>query len=252
MASNLSTIGFAFGDDSEFNTAMTRLAGQTSRRHGTEGDGYTVWRSATGAELWFHLNAETHEITGLTPFFEGESDVSLKVIERVTRPRDTSFDGALMAWVAPDEDGVGVYPLVFDAVDFLALSGRKLPAVWRARLAGFADQVRAFPSAEDYEAGQTSEPRFAAQSFIPVGMFAVAATELESPAVPSSTALLTGRVAEHRLLTNEITGQRFHWVFVESLETAYDIVADPGVIDGTVVKGGTVEVSCWLFGRVLD
>lgn len=251
MASNLSTIGFAFGDDHAFNAAMSRLAGQTCRRHGSEGDGYTVWRSATRAELWFHFNSKTREISGLTPFYEGDSEVSLKVTERLTRPRDTAFDGALMAWVSPDEDGVGVYPLVFDAVDFLTLSQRSLPAVLRARICGFADQVRAFPSAEDYEASQTSEPKFAAQSFIPIGMFASAASERDTPDVPSSTALLAGRVAEHRLHTNEITGQRFHWVYIESLETAYDVVADPSVVDGRIVKGGTVEVSCSLFGRIL-
>lgn len=154
--------------------------------------------------------------------------------------------------MAPGDDGAGVYPLVFDAVDFATLSGRSLPSALEARIAGFAHQLRAFPSADAYDQSQTSEPKFAAQSFVPIGMFALAAADGEAEPPPSSTALLAGRVAAHRRLTSEVTGQAFHWLLVESLEASFDIVADPEVVEGEITEGGTAEVSCWLFGRVLD
>jgi hypothetical protein len=252
MVSNLSTIGFEFEDDAEFGAVMERLTENSQPRGGAGGNVYSVWRSDDGIEIWFHHDAAGHEITGLTPFYDGKSLVRLKVTERVKRPFDSDFEGALMAWVAPGDSDVGVHPIVFDAVDHLNLLDREIPGTWNARLTGFAHQLKAFPTAEAYNAEQTSEPKFAAQSFVPVGMFASAAVEGDEESIPSSQALLTGRVAEHKLLKNELTGQSFHWLLVDSLEAAFDVVADPNAVEGEITVGGTVEVSCSFFGRALD
>jgi hypothetical protein len=249
MVSNLSTIGLAFADDVAFNASMTRLAAKAQRRVKTCAGDYAVWRSETGAEVWFH-HRTGGGIAGLTPFFDGQSRMTVKVTERFKRPDDSPFEGALMAWMAPGDDGAGIYPLVFDAVDFAAISGRSLPCILEARIAGFAHQLRAFPSADAYDRSQTCEPKFAAQSFVPIGMFATAVAEGGGP--PSSAALLAGRVGTHRRLTSDVTGQTFHWLLVESLGASFDIVADPEVVEGDIRDGATVEVCCWLFGRVLD
>jgi hypothetical protein len=39
---------------------------------------------------------------------------------------------------------------------------------------------------------------------------------------------------------------------VESLEATFDILADPDVVVGEIVQGGTVEVACLLFGRFVQ
>lgn len=251
MVSNLSTIGLAFADDGVFNAAMGRLAAGAERRVTTPVGDYAVWRSSSAAELWFHMTPGNPEPIGLTPFFDGRSKAIVRATERIKRPEDSPFEGALLAWMAPGADGAGAYPFVFDAVDFAALAGHALPADLTVRIAGFAHQVRAFPTPGAYEATQTSDPKFAAQSFLPIGMFAAAAPDAGAAQSPASTALLTGRVAAHRRLTNEETGQAFHWLLVDSFESSFDIVADPEAVEGEIVENGVVEVSCWLFGRTL-
>ena len=261
MVSNLSTIGFTFADDESFRAAMLACAGNALAGLDCPDGAYRIWRSRAGAELWFHVapaaDGET-EILGLTTYFEGQSEGPLKITGPVARPGDNPFEGAFYGWVAPDETGEGSYPLEFDAVDFSARAAGPWPALRQVRIVGFGRELTAFASEADYLAASQGrpEPRLASKSFIPIGLFAAAQAETDlavtSLPAPSSSALLTGRVVEHRRFTNEATGRDFHWLLVESLEATFDIIADPGIVKGEIVPGGTVETSCWLFGRFLD
>lgn len=259
MASNLSTIGFSFADDDCFRTTMMALAGDALKGLDCPPGSYRIWRGRAGADVWFHVAREADgetEILGLTPFFEGQSEVSLKITGPLRRPDDNPFEGAFYGWVAPDETGEGSYPLVFDAVDFAARASATWPAVRTVRIAGFGRELQAFASDADYAAANRArpEPGLAAKSFIPIGIFAAAGAEANAgePKAPSSAALLTGRIIDHRRYSNEVTSREFYWLLVESLDATFDVIADPEIVKGEIVTGGTVEVSCWLFGRFLD
>jgi hypothetical protein len=263
MASNLSTIGFTFADEESFRTAMTACATDASVRLACPPGNYSIWRSRTGAEVWFHLGASEDgntEIFGLTPFFEGQSEVPLKITGPIAREGDNPFEGALTGWVSPDATSDGSYPIVFDAVDFAALEDAVWPDVRRVRLSGFAREVEAFASDDAYYAARgapdSEHPKLAAHAFIPVGLFAAAQSEGNDDAAPASSpqasALLTGKILEHRSFTNEASGNAFVWMLVESLEATFDIVADPAVITGDLTEGGTIEAAVWMFGRMLD
>lgn len=255
MASNMSTIGFVFGSNEEFQETMIRLAGEAREYHAAGPGEYAIWRSRTGAEIWFHLEGAAEAsggeraIEGLTPFFEGERTIQLVVTGPVRREGYNAFEGAFQAKIGGTGDSAG-FPLVFDAVNFAAHTGRKLPARLKAKLAAFAREVKAFPSEEDFKAAQTREPRFAPKAFIPIGMFASAGDPDGQP--PSSQALITGRVVETRIFENEATGRAFRWIAVESLEMTIDVVADPEVISDDITPGGTVEVLALLFGRIMS
>lgn len=260
MASNLSTIGFAFSGEEDFTSAMVRLAAEARERLATAEGEYAIWRSRSGAEIWFQIakrgDGEESDIIGLTPFFEGKSQVPVKVTEVVCREGDTPLEGAFLAWVGPDADSDGAFPIVFDAVDFAAWHDFELPALAQVRLSGFAREVKVFPSAETYLARQAEQggPGLSAQSFFPMGLLsqAMEETDDDGSGPPSSTALLTGRVIDHQLHVNEVTGHSFHWLLVETLEATVDILADPEIVAGDVTKGGTVEVACLLFGRLVQ
>lgn len=259
MVSNLSTIGFVYDDPEAFRAAMVRLANAAAARLATPAGDYAIWRSQSGAELWFHLAPASaggeREVIGLTPFFDGRSAVQVEHTDSYVRPDDNALEGAFHAWVAPDDDGAGAYPLVYDAVDFAARSAQELPFTHAVRIVGFARELKAFPSAEAYLAAPDRQPPLAAEAFIPMGLFAAAAADPDDElreAPPSSTAILTGRVAAHQLLVNEETGRRFHWLLVETLAATFDCLADPEIVAGTIALGGTVEVACLLFGRSLD
>ncbi len=258
MASNLSSIGFAFRDRSQFASTMTRLAGDTNDRIVTSCGEYAIWRSRAAAEIWFHIAAKAtddqteREILGLTPFFEGQSEIRVQITEVFQERDDSSFEGGFKCWVKPDGNGGGSYPMAFRAIDFAAHSARTWPAIRQVRLTGFARDVKAYTSAEVFYAAQSGEPAFSAQSFVPIGLFAALDTEANENPPPADGAMLTGRVVYHRTLTNEVTGLEFVWLVVESLDAAFDIVADPSVVTGDLKPDGTVEVLCSFYGRIMD
>lgn len=258
MASNLSTIGFAFDTDDSFAAAMTRLAGAAQERVPCPAGEYAIWRDRSGASIWFHLVAAgdggTQEIVGLTPFYEGKSEVGVKVTGRLAREGDNAFEGGLYAWIAPDADegdGEGAYPAVLDAVDFAALAGQELPVAAQAQICGFARELQAFPSEAAYTAARADEAAMAPQAFVPLGLFAAAAQKDGGAPAPASEGLITGRVLEHRRLTNVETGLPFHWLLVESFAAIYDVLADPEVVKGEIVEGGIVEAPCAMFCRMV-
>lgn len=260
MASNLSSVGFAFANAEEFQKKMIELAADAVERVDCVAGDYSIWRSRTGAEIWFHLpmlgtEDNAQDIAGLTPFYEGKSEVAVEVTTREKRPDDNDFEGALTAQAISPEGGEHAYPLTFDAVDFSAHADRTLPFKATARIVGFARALRAFANDEDFatEGGSSDGAGIglAPRAFIPLGQFAEL-EDCDSRAPPESTALLTGRVLEHRRLTNEATGADFHWLLVESFAATYDVVADPEIVTGEIVAGGTVEVGCVLIGRLVE
>lgn len=259
MASNLSSIGFSFENAEDFQAMMLKLAPNAIERVGCEPGDYSIWRSRTGAEIWFHIpmlgtEDEPRDIAGLTPYYEGLGEITVEITERIARPGDNAFEGAFNAQVLETGSGEPAYPLTFDAVDFAAHATREPPFKARARITGFARNLRAFASEAAYAAGGASGGSgfaLAPRAFIPVGQFLEDDTDAaEGP--PASPAVLTGKVAEHRRHVNEATGQAFHWLLVESLAATYDIVADPEIVEGEIVEGGTVEVGCVLIGRLIE
>ncbi|MBL8882120.1 MAG: hypothetical protein JNL45_03590 [Hyphomicrobium sp.] len=260
MASNLSTIGFQFEGEEQFREAMLACAAQAREQIPCAHGHYGIWRSRSGAEIWFHLGRTPEgavEIFGLTPFFEGKSDVPLALSRTLARESDNPFEGALHGYVKPQSDGEGgSYPVVFDAVDFALSSAAPLPGIYRARLAAFARELSIYPDEEAYYAAHegSEQPVFAAQAFIPIGLFA-AEHDVEkvqgSSGVPASTVLFTGKIIEHNLFTNEASGREFVWLLVETLDATIDVLADPCIVTGAIEDGGIVEVSALLFGRLI-
>lgn len=267
MASNLSSIGFVFENAEDFQARAIALAAQARERLSCEACEYAIWRSRTGAELWFHLastegEADASEIIGLTPFFEGQSTVAMRITAAIERPEDNAHEGLLYGWVLSDgQIGGDAYPLVFDAIDFAAHASRPLPAAWNCRITGFCRDLKLHTTSESLpELGEGA--RIAPQAFIPLGLFGDGEAETANAASPGGDndnetppepmALLTGIVRAHKILTNEASRRTFHWMRVESLIATFDLVADPEIVSGTIKEGSIVETIAWLFGRVLD
>ncbi len=224
MASNLSSIGFQFAGEQSFLETMTQLADEcVETLHCDVGD-YAIWRSATGAEVWFHLApqiGDEREVLGLTPFYEGQSSLPLRIEQASQRTDDNAFEGMLHAQVLNPQTGDALRPLAFAAVDFAAHATRDMPFACNARICGFARRLTSYPTA------MTSND----------------ATKHET---------LSGRILEHRKFSNEVAGHDFHWLLVESVAGTFDVVADPEIVDGEIVDGSWVDVDCQFFGRILS
>ena len=258
MVSNLSTIGFHFDNDDAFQKTMQHLtAGAFERLAGGPGD-YAIWRSRTSAEVWFHLTGERDEsgvltdndVVGLTPFFEGLSDVPVEIVEAIVRPGDNDFEGAFLAWVNPDEEtGLGAHQIVFDAVDFAAHCDRPMPFQARAKLSGFAREIKIV---EPDDKSTRARADSTARSFMSIGLFPNRSQTGDVRGTsPTSNALLTGRIIEQTTLSNEETGSHFHWFLVQSADATFDILADPDLVPKDIAVGEIVQVGCLFFGRIV-
>jgi hypothetical protein len=259
MASNLSSIGFVFENADAFHTLMLALAEQSRVRLACPEGEYAIWRSRTGAEIWFQLsrgdgNDGPATIIGLAPFYDGASSVPVRMTDVLTRPDDTPLEGLVQGWVAPDETGEGAYPLAFDLVDFGAHKARVLPATWTCRITGFCRTLtwhRDASTLPEIAAGQAMAP----QALIPIGLFNDIGGEAGEGAAahqPEPMAWLSGIVRSHRRFENEVTGRPFHWLSVETLAATVDLVADPDIVTGEIAEGAIVEAMAWMFARVVD
>ena len=56
---------------------------------------------------------------------------------------------------------------------------------------------------------------------------------------------------EYSTLSNEETGEEFHWFLVQSADATFDIVADPAVVPKGVQIGDIVQIGCLFFGRIV-
>lgn len=255
MASNFDCIGLGVSNEAALGDLVVRLASAAKERLVTDAGEYAIWRSRSGAELWVHLGPKEggddaeREIIGVTPFFEGRSEVLLNLDEVFRRPDDNSHEGAFQGWVCHDaDDDRGAYSLIFDAVDFAAHGNSPLPALRHVRLTGFARAI--VVGDEPGTEGQVPAAERGQKSFCSTGTFT---GEPSSPSTSGATgAYLTGQVNDFACLVNEATGEQFTWLLVDSWLASFDIVADPGVITGNISVGATVQVDCAMFGRIMD
>jgi len=247
MPSHLSDIGFEVSTDEEF-SELAYQAYELGERLRVDQGGYLHWSPGEGVEIWGQLDNEENFI-GLNPHFIGESRISVGLTARIERAETSVLDGAFHGWANASGDNVeiGDYPIVFDAPDFRLCDSVKLPSIVEVQIAAFAHELSAFESDEAYYASQTQEPKFAAESFIPSGLFTA---NMESVEPPQAHAILAGHVLNTALRINPVTKSEFIWAKVQTYGGVFDVVADPLMVNGAVVEGGIVRGSFWLSGRL--
>ena len=248
MPSHLSSIGFsAQAEALERYIARAAVEGEAIA---VDGGRYVKWPAGQDAQLWLQVS-RSDLLVGLNPHFTGQGRMHVGLTSRVTRSGDNVLDGAFHGWANPDSDDAnsGAYPLVFDTPDHDVYRAVKLPIVLDVQLSSFAHRLDAYPSDEAFYDSQQREPKFAAESFIPSGLFKPTEDAIDPP---RAYAIFTGHVLRTALLTNPATEARFHWAWVRTLGGEVDVVADPEVLNGRLVEGGVVSGSFWLSGQLPD
>ena len=200
--------------------------------------------------MWLQTDSN-NEFVGMTPFFAGDARIHIRLTARIARPDDTPLEGAFHAWADPDagDADAGIYPFVFDAIDFDRHASIELPRIVTAQIAAFAHEITLYPSVEAFDESQSGELQFASQSFIPSGLFS---PEGESADIPDSLAIFTGHIEATELKVNSLTGAKYFWARVETLGGSFDVVMDLELCETAPVIGGILSGSFWLCGRILD
>ena len=250
--SNLSDIGFPTNSEQDINDMISHVLELTETIRCPQGF-YLKFSDASGAEIWVQGNFE-QELIGFNPHFAGKSRRRVGLTEAITR-ESSQLDGGFHAWANPDGEAAepsGDYPFVFDAPDFRLNQVSQFPHVCEIQLTAFAsNDFVIFANETAYDASQQSELKYAAKSFVPVGLFAFdAENESVDLSVARPIGKFTGEIKEYELKTNELSGGKFYWFLVDTLGGAIDIVADVKLIRSDPQIGGIVSGQFWLSGRL--
>ncbi len=258
--SHFHAIGFPLADIERLLLRSAQEGQAIESRHGM----YVRWCPGAGAELWLKVDRQG-QIVSADPCFSGRGQMP-GIITGVVWDEQTPLDGSFHCWVGGDEDDPesGLYPVLINAPDFdVSRAGLTPPASASLQVAAFAHTLECYPDEETYyedqrrrwggeRAAVTGEPfkGFAAESFIPSGVFDLSGSESEDEQ-PRAEGLFTGRVLIAESRTNPASGHEFHYLLVKTLGATLDVVADPAVgVSGDPIQGGVVRCQAWLSGRL--
>jgi hypothetical protein len=248
--SNFSNIGFHVTTYEQFQKLL-HIAGKTSRTVEVEDGYYLVYSDRSGAELYTQYNIKG-ELIGANPHFKGSSRRSVCLNQYIERT-ESVLDGAFHAWAAPRDPAdseSGEYPFVFDLPDAKTYLVGPLPQTVDIQLAAFAQQITVFPDEAVFSASQTSELKFATQSFIPIGLFTDENASNETRL--AALGAFTGVIKSCSLKKNTLTKGRFYCMLVDTLGGEVDVVADKVILFDKVPQvGGIVQGDFWLSGKLL-
>ena len=248
--SNLSDIGFPVQSEQDVNGLIENLLSVVKPIRCPQG-AYYVYSDASGAEMYLQGNTGD-ELVGFNPHYAGKSRRTVCLIAAIDRD-SSELDGGFRAWANPSDASdpeSGDYPFVFDAPDFRMNTNSQFPRVCEVQLTAFAsNDFKIYASETDYYDAQVEEPKFAAQSFVPSGLFG--ATENEA-APPRPIGIFAGEIKAWELKRNERTKANFYWFFINTLGGEVDVVADPKLIAGEPQIGGVVSGQFWLSGRLME
>lgn len=243
MVNHMTSIGFNVSNEQDFDEVMQLACTENNRIKVQEGY-YFALKDVSGSQLWAQVN-KNNECIGMNPHFSGKSNMYTLLNNSVDRP-ESILDGAIHAWAEPEGtiEEAGLFPFVFDLPNSNMYPHIVLPQLLHIQLAAFTHELDVYKNEEEYFAQQEGEMKFAAQSFIPTGLFG------ESGAPPQATAMFTGNVLETQRLQNATTGEFFNWSLIETLGGTIDMVTDEQLILQSIEVGSIVKGSFWLSGTL--
>ncbi len=173
----------------------------------------------------------------------------VSITERIPRHEHSILDGAFYGWADPrsEDPESGEFPFVFDLPDYDLHNSLQLPVAANVQIAAFAHHLNGFANEEAYLASQREGRKFAPESFIPSGLFTPDGKVTEPPQAYS---IFSGHVLDTAVINNPATNHEFYWAKVRTLGGEIDVVADPQIVKGSIVKDGIVRGTFWLSGRL--
>jgi hypothetical protein len=249
LASHFAMVGFPAGEGDEASTGAALMAfAEQCAPVQLKGDNYVcVLRDQSGGELRIGLKKQADggmEIATFNPAFQGEGRTEVTANLNVSDPQWQPFEVTLQARFGEDD-----VPLIVDLADPTEAGRFTRGAKLSLDITAFADELTLHDSEAAYHAAQKDgEVKFAANHFIPAGMFAA---ENEANARPTAHALFAGKVLKSELRRNAIGKADYWWLLVETYGGAIvNVVADPGMVKTAPKIGGTVAGAFWMSGRL--
>jgi hypothetical protein len=242
MAGHMECIGIPSGSSQEMSALIFKALEGASWEEMAGGGRMALWSSSSGARLSAHTD-KSGAIQCATPSFDGASRLKVRPLG-MWADAECKYCDLLHVEVLDSNDQM-VYPLPLQ-IDDIGMTRERIPLQGTAllRIAGFAEELQAWPDEKAYEASQTGDrPRFGSRSLIPSGLFGPA---------PHPHALITGVVRSSEKRTNEVSRVPFMSLVVDTFGGAYDVVATVEQTKGSLPPGTIVQGTFWLVGRIIE
>ena len=163
MANHFEAIGLDIKSKDDLNYYYVNGKELGSKIETTEGQ-YFLWEMGNGIELWLQSNKDG--APGINPHYSGTSEFKAIIKKSNINSNQTLLDGSLQCF---SEEGE--YPFIVDLPNFATYENMKIPQNVLLQITAFAHNINIYESAEDYNKKNTSENIFAAEHFVPTGMF---------------------------------------------------------------------------------
>lgn len=247
--SNLSSIGFNLNTEADLQPLIENTYANSVIVAASNGN-YHVYTDPSNAQIWLQFDKQNNWL-GLNPHYRGKSR---RLVELTTTMSNSEYpmEGAFHGWAVEEHEGATqqIYPFVFEAPDYTAISQISFPSVVTIQLTAFATEMSLYDSPAAFENAQDTELKMAAISFIPSGLFS--SGEKEEAASPEAFGFFAGIIKEWEKKRNEMTGAYFYWLLVDTLGGSVDIVADERFFERQPVIEGVVQGNFWLSAQILS
>jgi hypothetical protein len=215
-------------------------------------DSICLIKDQSGGELRLALRktaAGPSELVTLNPGFDGEGRVEVDIVADASDPDWKPFEIAISARFAGEET-----PLVFDLADPAEAARLEPGGKVTMEIAAFSYEPTVHPDETAYyRAQEGSQVRYAANFFIPSGLFKASVGGLipDNSNLPQAYADFAGTVLKSEFRMNGVGKGRFWWALVRTYGGAtFDVVIDPKTIRGELKAGSIVSGRFWLSARL--
>jgi hypothetical protein len=250
-------IGMPFdtANEAAFSRAIERQLPACSPYELDSADAVCLVKDPSGGELrlGFRKGArDGPDLVTANPAFDGEGRAVVEVVRDVSDPQYKPFETRVVARFAGEET-----PLVFDLADpsqaVLAKPGKLTVSI---AAFGFDPEIftseAAFLESQRRRAGKG--PTFAANFFIPSGMFLESAGGVmpDNAKQPSAYADFAGTVLKSELRANAAGSGKFWWALVRTYADAtVDVVMDPNTVRTEPRPGSILTGRFWITAHVV-
>jgi hypothetical protein len=248
-------VGFALdtGDSTIFAQSLQPLIDSCEKVTIDRRNELCIVRDRSGAEIWIALRPQKSvtSIVTVNPAFSGEGRTPVEIVAIVpSKDKDYSrVEVTISARFAGEET-----PLVFDLADPRQATALKPHAKVAIDIAAFSFAPVIYDDAAAYYEAQKKpdvKVQFAADFFIPTGMFTTAMGGKADDGGPTGHADFAGTVLKAERRHNDNGGGDFWWALVKTYAGAtIDVVLDGRTVPRDIKVGNIVTGSFWLSAHV--
>ena len=185
----------------------------------------------------------------MNPHFRGDS-IQIVKLEKLNKCSDDNIlDGGFVCWAGQQgEDVDGIFPFVFDCPDINVHKNIRLPQSVEVQVSAFAHEVNFYDNDKEFEDSQSTDIKFASESFIPSGMFSPKDNMTKEL---KAMAIMNGHIIEVKTLKNSHTNMEYVNAIIEVQGCRFDVVIDNDLVTKEPKVGGVLGGVFWLTGKIV-